>query len=198
MLKTINPCGQPLRFTKEPLILINERFDMSFTIQQIDAKIASAEAQVSAAQEKLSYWRSLRDVISNPLFAELSSEPIQSSPSPTPSPNRYPIESGMPIPPRKYGEVKRLTLECLPDSGNPVTPQELAERIMATGFVFQTKTPAISVNDTLQTLQKEGKAAYIGKASNNAGLWLKANSTGFAEFVRMQEVKGQEAAEAAS
>jgi hypothetical protein len=166
---------------------------MSFTIQQIDAKIANAVAEVSVAQQKLSYWRNLREVISNPLFAELSSDPIQSSPSmviPT-----YAIESGIPVPAKKYGEIKRLTLECLPESGNPVTPQELAERIAATGYVFKTKTPAISVNDTLQTLQKEGKAAYVGKAPNNAGLWLKA-STGFAEFAaRMQEeeVKGQEA-----
>jgi hypothetical protein len=185
-----------LLLTEEPLILVHERFDMSFTIQQIEAKIASAVAEVSAAQGKLSYWRNLREVISNPLFAELSSESPTSSPDTTPSP-RYPIESGIAVPARKYGELKRLTLECLPDAGNPVTPQELAERIAATGYVFQTKTPAISVNDTLQTLQKEGKAAYVGKSPNNAGLWLKA-STAFAEFARTQEVKGQEPTEVGS
>ncbi|HTC74895.1 MAG TPA: hypothetical protein VK684_04935 [Edaphobacter sp.] len=170
---------------------------MSFTIQQIDAKIASAEAEVSVAQEKLSYWRNLRDVVSNPLFAELSSAPFTSSPVAAPSPTRYPTRSGIPASARKYGEIKRLTLECLPESGNPVTPQELAERISATGYVFKTKTPAISVNDTLNTLQKENKVSFVGKSPSNAGLWLKASK--FAEFVSsIQEVKGQEAAEAAS
>ncbi|MCU1249379.1 MAG: hypothetical protein JWQ49_2408 [Edaphobacter sp.] len=165
---------------------------MSFTIQQIDTKIASAEAEVSVAQEKLSYWRNLRDVISNPLFAELSSAPFTSSPVVAPSLTRYPIESGIPVPAKRYGEIKRLTLECLPESGNPVTPQELAERIAATGYVFKTKTPAISVNDTLNTLQKENKVSFLGKSPSNAGLWLKASNK-FAEFASTQEVKGQEA-----
>jgi hypothetical protein len=170
---------------------------MSLTIEQIDAKITKAVAEVSFAQQKLSYWRNLREVISNPLFAELSSDPIQSSPSTVIPTTLYAIESGIPVPARKYGEIKRLTLECLPDSGNPITPQELAERIKATGFVFKTKTPAISVNDTLQTLQKENKVRFMGRSSSNAGLWLKA-SLSFAEFVRTQEAKGQEAPEGAS
>ncbi|HWZ01950.1 MAG TPA: hypothetical protein VNX17_12745 [Edaphobacter sp.] len=166
---------------------------MSFTIQQIDAKIASAEAEVSVAQEKLSYWRNLRDMVSNPLFAEISSGSVQASPSVAPSLIRYPIESGIPVPTKRYGEIKRLTLECLPESGNPVTPQELAERIAATGYVFQTKTPAISVNDTLNTLQKENKVRFVGKSPSNAGLWLKASKE-FEIFVTTAgEVKGQEA-----
>jgi hypothetical protein len=170
---------------------------MSFTIHQIEAKIVSAETAVKVAQEKLSYWRNLRAVVSNPLFAELSSETLTISPAIAPSLAHYPIESGVPVPKKTYGEIKRLTLECLPENGNPLTPQELAERIMATGFVFRTKTPAISVNETLQTLHKENKVSFLGKSPSNAGLWLKA-STAFDEFARMQEVKDEEAAEAAS
>lgn len=61
-------------------------------------------------------------------------------------------------------------------------------------FVFNF---AISVNETLQTLQKEGKAEHVGKSPNNAGLWIKG-STAFAEFARTQEVKGQEPTEVGS
>lgn len=155
---------------------------MAFTIQQIDQKISQAEATLAEATKKLEYWRNVRDVVNNPLFAELSSIPASVIMAPS-----YRIETGIPSPsPSQYGQLKRLTLECLPDKGEPVTPQKLAELIAATGFEFRTRTPAISVNDALNTLQKKGMVRFVGKSSSNAGLWLK-QSTGLESEVKSQE-----------
>jgi len=139
---------------------------MALTIELVEQKIAQT-------QEALEYWQKVRDVLNNPLFAELSSE----APAP-PTPNASRAISIASVPawtPAKarYGELKRLTLECLPEHGSGITPQELADVIARTGFVFQTKTPSISVNDTLNTLRDEKKAKWVGKTASNAGKWLK-------------------------
>jgi hypothetical protein len=140
---------------------------MALTIELIDQKIAQT-------QEVLDYWKKVREVLNNPLFAELSAEiPVTHSASAPRPISIASVPTWTPAAKTRYGELKRLTLECLPEDGGGITPQELADVIARTGFVFQTKTPAISVNDTLNTLRAEKKAKWVGKTASNAGKWLK-------------------------
>jgi hypothetical protein len=155
---------------------------VAFTLEQVDEKIAQA-------RRVLDYWTNLKEALNNPLFAELSIE----SQKPSPAANH---PTGIPIaappswsgsPKSQYGRLKRLALECLPAIGNGVTPRGLADLISKTGYVFQTKTPYISVNDALNTLRKERKALLVGKSNANAGLWIRAEVDIFKEIERSRE-----------
>ena len=153
---------------------------MLLSIKQVEAKITEAE-------QALEFWKKALEIVANPLFAELST---------TAAPELNPRSvTSSPIgisPERRYGELKRLTLKCLPFEGE-LTPQMLADRISAAGYVFRTKTPAISVNDALQSWQEDGKVIFLGRASSNAGLWRRKTLT-----EQVKDAQGQEATEVAS
>lgn len=135
---------------------------MALTVQQVDAKIEEAK-------KTLDFWVKAREVVANPLFAELSS--AVPAGRMTPPPDRvFVMQSGEAIP--IYGALKRRTLDSL-SYQTPMTPQQLADALAKGGYVFRTKTPAISVNDALQTLQVEGKAKFVGRGASNAGLWVR-------------------------
>ena len=44
--------------------------------------------------------------------------------------------------------------------------------MQARGYTFRSKTPAVSVNEALQTLKSEGKTVLTGKSPSGANLWL--------------------------
>jgi hypothetical protein len=151
---------------------------MALTVQQIDLKIEES-------RKTLDFWVKAREVVANPLFAELSSAPASGRMTPPPE-RHYVTQTGEAFP--LYGELKRRALQLL-SYDVETTPQQLAEAIARTGYTFKTKTPAISVNDTLQTLQAEGKAKHVGKTSSNAGLWIKTEKN----YEKTQEKEAAEA-----
>jgi hypothetical protein len=145
---------------------------MALTLEQIDRKIVQTE-------KVLQYWKRAREVVADPLFAELSPSPEESGTTNqlTLQPPTYPIENGV-LPPQAYGKLKRLTLACLPSDGEGICPKDMVKLIQDAGYIFSTKTPAaISVNEALSNLKKEGKARIVGKASNYANLWLSISDT---------------------
>ena len=52
------------------------------------------------------------------------------------------------------------------------TPQSIVDIMQAQGYTFRSKTPAISVNEALQTLKNEGKSLLSGKSPSGANLWI--------------------------
>jgi hypothetical protein len=139
---------------------------MAFTLEHIEKQIAKAE-------EALEYWEDLRDMVANPLFSALEERPLLLDTNVKELPKPFPIESNVLLPERRYGLLKKTLVECLTTSMPGMTPQELATKMQERGFVFETKTPAISVNDTLQGLWRENKVRKVGKSASNAGLWVK-------------------------
>ncbi|MEO7030130.1 MAG: hypothetical protein ABI147_12075 [Acidobacteriaceae bacterium] len=141
---------------------------MNKTIQQIDDRIAELQSQ-------LDFYQKAREVVASPLFAALSINH-----SSTLGVFTLPDEGGTSKKPfgssSNYGLLKKMVLEFLP-TDKPITPQDLADLIGKNGYVFKTRTPAISVNDALQGFRTGGKAKLVGKSSSNAGLWLRDTGT---------------------
>src|SRR6266404_2415177 len=101
---------------------------MAFTLEQVDQKITQAQAV-------LDYWMKVREILNNPLFAELSSD----GPKPSAVPTVAVSPPAWPGPAKpQYGQLKKAIYECLPDTGTGVTSKELIELISKTGFVFKT------------------------------------------------------------
>lgn len=146
---------------------------MNLSRADVEAKILQTADELKAVTHKLEYWRQVLSVISNPLFAEISpTSPIVEGEEESHRTHKNPPESQSRFPASQYGALKRLTIDVLSMQTDPVTPQILAKKIQETGYEFRTKTPPISVNDTLKTLEKDGKAKLVGTSTSGAGLWV--------------------------
>lgn len=130
------------------------------TVAELDAKIAAAQKSLQLATEQFNYLRQARAILASPLALDipfhLISEDVTKVPE-TPT----------------YGGLKRSVFSCLSETdGN--SPQAIVEIMQSQGYVFRSKTPAISVNEALQTLRTEGKAELSGKSTTGANLWIKS------------------------
>lgn len=127
-------------------------------LKQIDEYLAKAK-------EDVAFWERARAVFLDPRIAQVSvSEPLDTLPEPIPV-------SAMP---RPYGELKRKVFEALPPwgSGNALTTSAIVAKLMAQGYVFVSKTPAIAVNEALVTLEADGDA-FMATKVGNARYWTK-------------------------
>ena len=125
------------------------------TVAELDAKIAAAQTALQAATDDLNYLKQVRVILSSPRAAGIT----------------FHIKSEEETKSVIYGGLKRSVFSCLSET-DAQTPQSIVETMQAQGYTFRSKTPAISVNEALQTLKTEGKAALSGKSPSGANLWL--------------------------
>jgi hypothetical protein len=111
---------------------------MAIDLRTVDRNIAQAKAD-------LAFWENLRAALIDPRVLELVRD---DSASQRPS----------------YGDLKRAVYAVLPAFGEEGVPTaKLVELMQEDGFIFQSKTPGVSVNEALNTLNDEGKAFITGR-----------------------------------
>ena len=125
------------------------------TVAELDARIATAQAALQAASEDLNYMKQARVILASPRAAGITFHVKAEE------------EPNAPV----YGGLKRSVFACLSET-EPQTPQSIVEMMQARGYTFRSMTPAVSVNEALQTLKSEGKTVLTGKSPSGANLWL--------------------------
>jgi hypothetical protein len=129
---------------------------MNFDLQTVKQELEKAKAEVR-------FWEDALRVLTDPRVAGLV--------KPTPvtgfvisqSPQQAVVAAAANIQ-RPYGELKRKVFDHLPRWGeHPVTTTQIVERMEAGGYVFASKTPSISVNEALVTLESEERAFMVTK-----------------------------------
>jgi hypothetical protein len=114
-------------------------------LKTIDENLAKAKADVT-------FWETARAVFVDPRIAQVA--PTQPALQAA-SPNHLQ---------RPYGELKKKVLEALPDWGKVAfSTAMLVEQMEKAGYVFASKTPAISVNEALVNLEAEELAFMVEK-----------------------------------
>lgn len=130
------------------------------TVAELDARIIVALQAVNSATEQYRFLQQARIVLASPLALGISFHIAEE-------------EQPASLIPSAYGGLKRSVFSCLSEVDGG-TPQTIVETMQAQGYTFRSKTPAISVNEALQTLKSEGKAILFGKSPTGANLWTKA------------------------
>ena len=128
-------------------------------LNAINENLAKAKADVE-------FWEKARALFLDPRITQANSTQLTALPAPSP----------VGPPSRPYGELKRKVLETLPewkDEGECYSTTAIVKKMEARGYVFASKTPAISVNEALVNLDKEGLAA-VGNTVNGTRYWIKA------------------------
>jgi len=125
------------------------------TVAELDAKIAAAQAALQLASDELNYMKQARSILANPRASAIT----------------FHVKSEEETKAPAYGGLKRSVFSCLSET-EAQTPQSIVEIMQAQGYTFRSKTPAISVNEALQTLKNEGKAILAGRSLSGANLWL--------------------------
>jgi hypothetical protein len=125
------------------------------TVAELDAKIAAATVALQLANDELNYMKQARALLAHPRAATIT----------------FHIKSEEEAKAPAYGGLKRSVFSCLSET-EAKTPQSIVEIMQAQGYTFRSKTPAISVNEALQTLKNEGKAVLSGRSPSGANLWL--------------------------
>lgn len=155
---------------------------MPIDLQTIDERLAKAK-------EEADFWEKARAVLADPRLAALSGSQ---------TPAFSPTWQRATTMPRAYGEIQDKVISVLPgpDAGiaERLTTQQIVAILLAQGYVFVAKEPAIAVNGALVTLQEKGLAEWSQKRGK-AKLWRKKRA-------KIQETRkdseSQEAPEGAS
>jgi hypothetical protein len=127
--------------------------------------LSHIDEQLAKAKEDVAFWEKARAVFLDPRIAQVSRyQTIDVLPSPSP------VSTAQ----RPYGELKRKVLDALPGwaLGVPVSTSKIVETLTSTGYVFASKTPAISVNEALVSLEADGDAFMASKVGNTR-FWTK-------------------------
>jgi hypothetical protein len=127
--------------------------------------IQIAAENLVKAREDVQFWENALRVLRDPRLAAVA-EPNAAPSKPA---HREPA-------PRLYGELKRRVLAALPEwkeGGDCYSTTGIVSRMEKDGYVFASKTPAISVNEALVKLQKEG-LAIVGANRSGVRYWIKA------------------------
>lgn len=126
------------------------------------------DEQLAKAKEDVAFWEKARVVFLDPRISQVSRyQTIDVLPAPAP----------VSVVQRPYGELKRKVFDTLPEWGirAGLTTANIVERLTGEGYVFVSKTPAVSVNEALVTLEVEGKAFMFEKVGNTR-YWTKAQA----------------------
>jgi hypothetical protein len=116
-------------------------------LKTIDENLAKAKADVT-------FWETAKALFLDPRIMQATST--------KPTPPMAPPAAGQQ--PRPYGELKKKVLEALPEWGQPpVSTVMLVLQMEEAGYVFASKTPAISVNEALVGLEAEELAFMVEK-----------------------------------
>ena len=126
------------------------------TVAELDVRIAEAAKAVNEATEQFNYLKNMRAYLAHPRAASVT----------------FHIKDEEEERPTAYGSLKRYVFSLLPETDG-LTPQAMVDVMQAGGYAFRSKTPAISVNEALQTLKYEGKAKIAGKSPSGANLWIR-------------------------
>ena len=134
--------------------------------------LQTAKRNLLKAKQDVEYWEQAVRLLSDPRAMGSEAAPV------APSRNgSIIIDNHVPLPaPRApYGDLKRRVLEQLPPLGDsPVTTSRIVELMEAGGYTFASKTPTISVNEALVTLEKEG-LSYVAAQLGVTKHWTKAS-----------------------
>ena len=136
-------------------------------VEQVNAMtltIQTAKENLAKAREDVQFWENALRLLSDPRIANGGEESkTVATPPPTP-----------PASPRPYGELKRRVFAALPEWNQTkvVNTKWIVAKLQADGFVFASKTPAISVNEALVTLEGD-ELAFMGLKKGVSRYWKK-------------------------
>jgi len=128
-------------------------------LKTINENLANAKADVA-------FWEKARAVFLDPRIAGIEGERLVLAALPEPSPVGT-------VQPRTYGELKKRVYDALPAWGEaPAGTSKLVAVMERSGYVFASKTPAISVNEALVTLEIE-ELAFMAVKQGVTRFWTK-------------------------
>lgn len=131
----------------------------------IDLK--TIDDNLAKAKEDVIFWENAKALLMDPRISQMGKA---SGPAPTPEPVPPAVTVMVPGP-RPYGELKRKVYETLPEAGESgMTTAEISFAMLRAGFVFNSRVPAIAVNEALASLGEQ--VQVVGK-KGLAKLWTK-------------------------